>query len=336
MTMNGWRIAVLGATGAVGRALLDLLQEREFPISETYLLASENSAGETIRFNGKSLLVNLATEFDWSKVDIAFFVASEAASREYAERAADAGCLVIDTSHAFALEPDVPLVVPTVNEHVLADYRNRNIIAIADSLVSQLLIAITPLIEEGNQIQHLHVTNFISASKLGKEAVNELAGQSARLLNGLPLEKDIFQKQLAFNILPDLANGEQTTPNELTLVMQIRKIYQDFYLPISSSCVQSPVFYGNAQLVHLGLAAPSLVENAKQALQASTQIVLHETDYPTQIDVLESELAVHVGCISQDYGMPELLRFWSVTDNVRYGGALMAVLVAERLMKDYL
>jgi len=142
---DGWNIALLGATGAVGEALLELLQERQFPVGELYPLASERSAGANVRFNGKSLLVQNAEEFDWSQAQLAFFVAGSEASARYAEEAGNMGCLVIDTSGLFAMEPDVPLVVPGVNPQVLADYRNRNIVAVADSMVSQLLTAIKPL-----------------------------------------------------------------------------------------------------------------------------------------------------------------------------------------------
>ncbi|VTP65283.1 USG-1 protein [Serratia rubidaea] len=145
---DGWNIALLGATGAVGEALLELLQERQFPVGELYPLASERSAGETVRFNGKTLQVENAEEFDWSQAQLAFFVAGAEASARYAIDAGNMGCLVIDSSGLFALEPDVPLVVPGVNPQVLADYRNRNIVAVADGMVSQLLTAIKPLTEQ--------------------------------------------------------------------------------------------------------------------------------------------------------------------------------------------
>ncbi|WP_016682011.1 aspartate-semialdehyde dehydrogenase, partial [Yersinia pestis] len=170
---DGWNIALLGATGAVGEALLELLNERQFPVGELYPLASERSAGATVRFNGKSILVENVAEFDWSQAQLAFFVAGREASAQYAEEAGNAGCLVIDSSGLFAMEPDIPLVVPSVNPQVLADYRNRNIVAVADSLTSQLLTAIKPLTEQAG-LSRLHVTNLISASAHGKAAVDDL------------------------------------------------------------------------------------------------------------------------------------------------------------------
>jgi aspartate-semialdehyde dehydrogenase len=210
---DGWNIALLGATGAVGEALLELLQERQFPVGELYPLASERSAGANVRFNGKSLLVQNAEEFDWSQAQLAFFVAGSDASARYAEEAGNMGCLVIDTSGLFAMEPDVPLVVPGVNPQVLADYRNRNIVAVADSMVSQLLTAIKPLTEQAG-LSRLHVTTLMSVSSRGKAAVDDLAGQSARLLNGIPAEEGVFAKQLAFNLLPLVADEQGSVREE--------------------------------------------------------------------------------------------------------------------------
>ncbi len=332
---NGWNVAVLGATGAVGAALLELLQEREFPVGELYALASENSAGETLRFNGRSVRVESAETFDWSQAQLAFFVAGIDASARYAEEAGNAGCLVLDSSGLFALEPDVPLVVPGVNAHALADYRNRNIVAVADSLTSQLLMAIKPLTEQAG-LARLHVTSLLSVSAHGKAAVDDLAGQSARLLNGIPAEPGLFPKQLAFNLLPLLADGEGSVREERRLVEQVRKVLQDEGLPISVSCVQSPVFYGHAQVVHLEALRPLSADEARDVLAQADDIVLSDDgDYPTQVDDASGNVQLSIGCLRNDYGIPELLQFWSVADNIRFGGALMAVAVAERLLEEY-
>ncbi|EHD20741.1 MULTISPECIES: aspartate-semialdehyde dehydrogenase [Brenneria] len=333
---DGWNIALLGATGAVGSALLELLQEREFPVGELYPLASERSVGEIIRFNGKSRRVEDAAGFDWSQAHLAFFVAGEEASERYAQEAGDAGCLVIDSSGLFALEPDVPLVVPGVNAHALADYRNRNIVAVADSLTSQLLTAIKPLTEAAG-LSRLHVTNLLSVSARGKAAVDDLAGQSARLLNGIPPEAGIFPKQLAFNLLPLLPDNEGSVREERRLVEQVRKILQDEGLPVSVTCIQSPVFYGHAQVVHLEALRPLSAEEARDELRQAGDIELsEEQDYPTQVGDASGNALLSIGCLRNDYGIPELLQFWSVADNVRFGGALMAVETAERLVREYL
>lgn len=333
---DGWNIALLGATGAVGNALLELLAERQFPVGELYLLASENSAGENIRFDGKTVQVTDAAEFEWSQAQLAFFVAGRDTTARYAEEAANAGCLVIDSSDLFALDPDVPLVVADVNPQVLADYRNRNIISVADSLTSQLLCAIKPLVEQAG-LSRLQVTNLLSVSASGKAAVDSLAGESARLLNGIPADEHFFGRQLAFNMLPLLPDNAGSVAQERRLVDQVRKVLQDDGLPISVSCVQAPVFYGNAQIVHLEGLRPLSAEEARDELARSEDIVLSEEDeYPTQVSDASGNDQLNVGCLRNDYGVPELLQFWSVADNIRFGGALMAVKVAEKLVQEYL
>ncbi|MDT8850855.1 aspartate-semialdehyde dehydrogenase [Pantoea dispersa] len=333
---DGWNIALLGATGAVGNAVLELLAERQFPVGELYLLASENSAGESVRFDGRSLRVQDAAEFDWSQAQLAFFTAGREASARYAEEAASQGCLVIDSSDLFALEPDVPLVVPDVNPQVLADYRNRNIITVADALVSQLLSAIKPLVDTAG-LGRLQVTNLVSASSHGKAAVDGLAGESARLLNGVPADEHYFGRQLAFNLLPQQADSAGSVASERRLVEQVRKVLQDEGLPIAVSSVQAPVFYGNAQIVYIENLRPLSAEEARDELARADDISLSDDgDYPTPVSDASGSEALSIGSVRNDYGIPELLQFWSVADNIRFGGALMAVKTAEKLVQEYL
>ncbi|NDJ56956.1 aspartate-semialdehyde dehydrogenase [Enterobacteriaceae bacterium 4M9] len=334
---EGWNIAILGATGAVGEALLELLAERQFPVGELSLLAHTESAGEKLRFAGRSIPVEDVQEFDWTRAQLAFFVAGAEASARYADEAANAGCLVIDTSGVFALDPDVPLVVPEVNPFVLADYRNRNIIASAHSLTSQLLMAIKPIIDDGG-LSRVQVTSLLSASAYGKVAVDALAGQSARLLNGMPIdEDDHFGRQLAFNVLPLLPDSEGSVREERRIVDETRKILQDEGLMISASCVQAPVFYGHAQVVSVEALRPLAAEEARDAFARSEDIELSdENDFPTQVGDASGSVHLSIGCVRNDYGMPEQIQFWSVADNVRFGGALMAVKIAEKLVQEYL
>ncbi|EDJ9062483.1 aspartate-semialdehyde dehydrogenase [Salmonella enterica subsp. arizonae] len=334
---EGWNIAVLGATGAVGEALLETLAERQFPVGEIYALARHESAGEHLRFGGKSVIVQDAADFDWTQAQLAFFVAGAEASAAWVEDATNAGCLVIDSSGLFALEPDVPLVVPEVNPYVLADYRNRNLIAVADSLTSQLLAALKPLIDQGG-LSRIAVTSMLSASAQGKKAVDALAGQSAKLLNGIPIdEDDFFGRQLAFNMLPLLPDREGSVRQERRIVDEVRKILQDDGVMISASVVQSPVFYGHAQMVSFEALRPLAAEEAREALSRSEDIVLsEETDYPTQVGDASGNPQLSIGCVHNDYGMPEQIQFWSVADNIRFGGALMAVKTAEKLVQEYL
>lgn len=334
---EGWNIAVLGATGAVGEALLETLAERQFPVGEIYAFARHESAGEHLRFGGKSVIVQDAADFDWTQAQLAFFVAGAEASAAWVEDATNAGCLVIDSSGLFALEPDVPLVVPEVNPYVLADYRNRNLIAVADSLTSQLLAALKPLIDQGG-LSRIAVTSMLSASAQGKKAVDALAGQSAKLLNGIPIdEDDFFGRQLAFNMLPLLPDREGSVRQERRIVDEVRKILQDDGVMISASVVQSPVFYGHAQMVSFEALRPLAAEEAREALSRGEDIVLsEETDYPTQVGDASGNPQLSIGCVHNDYGMPEQIQFWSVADNIRFGGALMAVKTAEKLVQEYL
>lgn len=334
---EGWNIAVLGATGAVGEALLETLAERQFPVGEIYALARHENAGEHLRFGGKSVIVQDAADFDWTQAQLAFFVAGAEASAAWVDDATNAGCLVIDSSGLFALEPDVPLVVPEVNPYVLADYRNRNVIAVADSLTSQLLAALKPLIDQGG-LSRIAVTSMLSASAQGKKAVDALAGQSAKLLNGMPIdEDDFFGRQLAFNMLPLLPDREGSVRQERRIVDEVRKILQDDGVMISASVVQSPVFYGHAQMVSFEALRPLAAEEAREAFSRGEDIVLsEETDYPTQVGDASGNPQLSIGCVHNDYGMPEQIQFWSVADNVRFGGALMAVKIAEKLVQEYL
>ena len=334
---EGWNIAVLGATGAVGEALFETLAERQFPVGEIFALARNESAGEHLRFGGKSVIVQDAAEFDWTQAQLAFFVAGVEATAAWVEEATNAGCLVIDSSGLFALEPDVPLVVPEVNPFVLADYRNRNVIAVPNSLTSQLLAALKPLIDQGG-LSRITVTSLLSASAHGKKAVDALAGQSAKLLNGIPIdEDDFFGRQLAFNMLPLLPDREGTVREERRIVDEVRKIMQDDGLLISANCVQSPVFYGHAQMVAFEALRPLAAEEARDAFSRGEDIVLsEESDFPTQVGDASGSAHLSVGCVRNDYGMPEQVQFWSVADNVRFGGALMAVKIAEKLVQEYL
>ncbi|HGA5436243.1 TPA: aspartate-semialdehyde dehydrogenase [Salmonella enterica subsp. enterica serovar Eastbourne] len=334
---EGWNIAILGATGAVGEALLETLAERQFPVGEIYALARHESAGEHLRFGGKSVIVQDAADFDWTQAQLAFFVAGAEASAAWIDDATNAGCLVIDSSGLFALEPDVPLVVPEVNPYVLADYRNRNVIAVADSLTSQLLAALKPLIDQGG-LSRIAVTSMLSASAQGKKAVDALAGQSAKLLNGIPIdEDDFFGRQLAFNMLPLLPDREGSVRRERRIVDEVRKILQDDGVMISASVVQSPVFYGHAQMVSFEALRPLAAEEAREVFSRGEDIVLsEETDYPTQVGDASGNPQLSIGCVHNDYGMPEQIQFWSVADNVRFGGALMAVKIAEKLVQEYL
>lgn len=329
-------LTAFGLGYAIGRNSSNT-RERQFPVGEIYALARTDSAGEHLRFGGKSVMVQDAAAFDWTQAQLAFFAAGAEATASYIEEATNSGCLVIDLSGLFSLEPDVPLVVPDVNPFVLADYRNRNIIAVPNSLTSQLLTALKPLIDDGG-LSRISVTSLLSASANGKKAVDALAGQSAKLLNGIPIdEDDFFGRQLAFNMLPLLPDREGSVREERRIVDEARKILQDDGLMISANVVQSPVFYGHAQMVGFEALRPLAAEEARDAFGRGEDIVLsEESEFPTQVGDATGSAHLSVGCVRNDYGMPEQVQFWSVADNVRFGGALMAVKIAEKLVQEYL
>lgn len=334
--MASWNIAVVGATGLVGSAIVDLLQERSFPVAEVHLLASENSVGEQVRFNGTNLKMASIADFDWSLVSMAFFAAGEKVTEQYAQDAADSGCVVIDTSGYFSAQPHIPLITPQVNNTVLADYRNGNIVAIANSIVSQLLRAVTA-ITEGQEITHIHVSSFIPASFYGKAGIDELAGQSARLLNGLAVENNLFAKQLAFNLLPIADAQHEDGTLEQCVIEQCRRILANELLPISTDFINAPVFYGLAQSVNMTVQYPMAIDHIQEKLSYNNDIILSDSDdLPTPVTELNSPLNLKIGNVRYSYGIPEQLQLWSVSDNIRYLGALMAVETAELLVNEYL
>lgn len=341
--MAAWNIAIVGATGQVGQALLEQLPERNFSIEQVALLASDNSAGETVRFQGKNLTVKNIDDFDWSFANFAFFVANAKVAEQYAQQAAEAGCTVIDLSGYFALDESIPLVVPGVNDFVLAEYRNANIISVADAVVCQLLKALQA-ITSLPELTQLHVTNFIPASYYGAQGVKELAGQSAQLLNGLPAESKLFYHQLAFNLLP-MTEHNNPKLNERVLVEQVKRVLGHYQLALSFDSIAVPVFYGLAQSVHANSVEPLMIEhlaggdlaqNSKEPQPQVSEIEFVGQQIPTLISEINAGLNLKVGNLRYSYAMPEQVQFWSVADNVRYLGARMAIETLERLINSEL
>lgn len=334
---QSWNIAVLGACGAVGQALVELLARHRFPVSQLSLLSRNEHTGEQQRFAGKTLTIQDASEFDWSQADLAFFVAGSQASMQYAQTATDAGCLVIDSGGAFSLTPDVPLIVPGVNDAMLAEYRNHNLVALAGSMSCQLLLALQPLMRQ-SALTAIQISALLPASQQGKGALQALAGQSAHLLNGQPIsEQEPFGGQLAFNILPFASDDSGSVPEERRLVDEVRKVLQQADLPVCISCFRVPVFYGHEQMVSVALHQPLSIQESQQAWQGYPYIdLLPSTELPSPVAHATDSTQLTIGCIRQNYGLPQALQFCSVADNVRFGGALMALQVAERLTREYL
>lgn len=334
-------VAVVGATGAVGEVMLEILEQRDFPLGKLYPLASAESAGKRVEFRGKSLVVRDLAGFDFSQVQIALFSASAAVSAEYAPRAATAGCVVIDNASQFRYEDDVPLVVPEVNPRAIADYSARNIIANPNCSTIQMLVALKPIYDAVG-ITRINVATYQAVSGSGKAAIQELATQTANLLNARPIESKVYPKQIAFNALPQIDSFEDNgyTCEEMKIVRETRKILEDEAIQVNPTAVRIPVFYGHSEAVHLETRKKISAGQARTLLQQASGVTvideLRDGGYPTAVTEAANADAVFVGRIREDISHPNGLDLWIVADNVRKGAALNSVQIAEILVKDYL
>ncbi|MDO6568727.1 aspartate-semialdehyde dehydrogenase [Alteromonas sp. 1_MG-2023] len=332
-------VAVLGATGLVGQTMIELLAERGFPVNRLYPLASKRSAGTSITFKGEDVEVLDADTFDWSLVQFGFFSAGGSISAEFAPRAADAGCIVIDNTSEFRYEPDIPLVVPEVNAHVLADFRNRNIIANPNCSTIQMMVALKP-IHDAVGIDRINVSTYQSVSGAGKEAMEELVKQTASLLNARELETKAFSRQIAFNVIPqiDAFQDNDYTKEEMKMVWETQKIMGDDSILVNATAVRVPVFYGHGEAIHLETRAPIDAEQVKQLLADAPGVKVYDAadQFPTQVSSASGNDMVHVGRIRNDITHPCGLNLWVVSDNIRKGAATNSIQIAETLIRDYL
>lgn len=334
-----FNVAVLGATGLVGRQIIETLEERKFPIDTLYLLASERSAGEDIKFAGEDIEVIDVETFDFANAHIALFSAGGSVSEKYAPIAAEAGCVVIDNTSHFRNDYDVPLVIPEVNPEALSDFRNRNIIANPNCSTIQMLVALKP-IYDAYGIERINVSTYQSVSGGGKKAVDELAKQTANLMNARPLENDVFPKQIAFNVIPQIDSFEDNgyTREEMKMVWETQKILGDGSVMVNPTAVRVPVFYGHAEAIHLETRMPVDVEHVKQLLNDApgVEYIEDEQDYPTPVSDASGNDTVYVGRVRQDISHPHGLNLWVVSDNTRKGAATNSVQIAELLIEQYL
>ena len=245
-------VAVVGATGAVGETMLSILAERNFPVGKVYALASSRSVGKRVEFGDKTLVVEDTDKFDFSKVQIGLFSAGASISEKYAPIAVAAGCVVIDNTSQFRYDDDVPLVVPEVNPHAIANHKTRGIIANPNCSTIQMLVALKPIYDAVG-IERINVATYQAVSGTGKDAIEELAGQTARLLNAKPLESKVYPKQIAFNVLPqiDVFMDNGYTKEEMKMVWETRKIFEDDSIMVNPTAVRVPVFYGHSEAVHI-------------------------------------------------------------------------------------
>ncbi len=332
-------VAVVGATGAVGEAMIEILEERHFPVDRLHLLASERSEGTVVRFGGKSLRVERLDRFDFTGVKIGLFSAGAAVSAEYAPKAAAAGCVVIDNTSQFRYEADIPLVVPEVNPHAIARHRDRGIIANPNCSTIQMVVALKPIFDAVG-IERINVATYQSVSGAGSKGVRELASQTADLLNAKPIEPKAFTRQIAFNVIPhiDVFQDNGYTKEEMKMVWETRKILEAPEILVNPTCVRVPVFYGHSEAVHIETREKLTAERARELLRAAPGVeVMDERrngGYPTAVVDGAGKDAVWVGRIREDISHPRGLDLWIVSDNVRKGAALNSVQIAERLLEE--
>lgn len=339
--MEKANIAIVGATGAVGVTIREILEERKFPVENIYLLASERSAGERLMFNGKSVMVQNLAEFDFSQVDVALFSAGGSISREYAPKAVEAGCVVVDNTSEFRYDDDIPLVVTEVNPDRIADYKNRGIIANPNCSTMQLMVALKP-IQDAVGIEHINVCTYQAVSGSGQKAIEELAKQTAELLNARDATAKVYDKQIAFNVLPniDVVQENGYTKEEMKMVWETNKILEDDSIAVSPTAVRVPVFYGHSEAVHIKTRSPLAAIQAKELLEKAEGVTvvddMSQLDYATPVTHASGKDDVFVSRIRQDVGIENGLAMWIVSDNVRKGAALNTVQIAEILVKNHL
>jgi aspartate-semialdehyde dehydrogenase len=334
-------IAIVGATGAVGEALLTILAERDFPMDKLYPLASARSAGKTVSFKGRAVKVADLSKFDFSEVHIAFFSAGGSVSKEFAPKAAAAGCIVIDNTSCFRYEPDVPLVVPEVNPQCIADYKNRGIIANPNCSTIQMVVALKPLHDEAN-IVRINVATYQAVSGTGKKAISELITQVSELLNGRQAKNVVYPQQIAFNVLPHIDQFEDNgyTREEMKMVWETRKILGDDNILVNPTAVRVPVLYGHSEAIHVEFKNPLDPKRARELLAKAPGVKLLDNvdnlEYPTPFKNAVGQDMVFVGRIRQDISHACGLNLWVVADNIRKGAATNAVQIAEILYNEYL
>ena len=335
--MEKINVAIAGATGAVGTAMREILEDRNFPISELALLASERSLGKRFQFQGKSIRVQLLDDFDFSNTQIALFSAGGTVSAEHGERAALSGTIVVDNTSAFRYDDDVPLVVPEVNGHRIQDAFARHIVANPNCSTIQMVVALKPIYDAVG-LERINVATYQAVSGAGTRGINELAEQTLGLMNGKEIETKVHPVQIAFNAIPHIDSFQDNgyTKEEMKMVWETQKIFEDERIRVNPTCVRVPVFYGHSEAVHIETTDPISAEEARELLEiAEGVVVLDEQNasrYPTAALDATSNDAVFVGRIREDISHPCGLNLWVVSDNVRKGAALNSVQIAEGLM----
>jgi aspartate-semialdehyde dehydrogenase len=334
-------IAVVGATGLVGEAMIEILQERDFPVGRLYPLASERSLGKSVGFRGRNLPVAVLDEHDFSDTDIALFSAGASVSEIHAPRATDAGCVVVDNTSRFRNEPDIPLVVPEVNPAALAGLRPRNIISNPNCSTIQMVVALKPVYDAAG-ISRINVATYQAVSGAGRQQVEELARQSAELMRGRGEDVDSESKPIAFNAIPQIDSFEDNgyTREEMKMVWETRKIFGDDQIMISATAVRIPVFVGHSEAVSIETREKISATEVRDLLSTAPGVTVldegRDGGYPTARTEAAGGNDVFVGRIRDDLSHERGISMWVVADNIRKGAALNSIQIAEILVRDYL
>lgn len=334
-----YKVAVVGATGNVGREMLDILHERNFPVTDVVALASSRSAGREVSFGDENLKVQDLAKFDFKGTDFVFSSPGAKVSAEFAPIAAKAGAIVVDNTSHFRMDPDVPLVVPEVNPQALKDYSKRNIIANPNCSTIQMLVALKP-IHDAAKIKRIVVSTYQSVSGAGKEAMDELFNQSRHFFMNDEPKQEVFPKQIAFNVIPQIDKfmDDGMTKEEWKMVVETKKIL-DPAIEVCANCVRMPVFIGHAEMVNIEMEKPLSPKEAMKLWREADGVTVIDLDSEMEF-VTPAEIAgeddVFVSRVRADKSVSNGLNFWCVSDNMRKGAALNSIQIAETLIKEYL
>jgi aspartate-semialdehyde dehydrogenase len=333
-------VAVAGATGAVGNQMIRCLEERNFPVRSIKLLASKRSVGRELRFRGELIPVEELTAQSFKGVGVALFSAGGDTSLAFAPLAADAGCVVVDNSSAWRMDPQVPLVVPEVNSHAIAGYKIKGIIANPNCSTIQMVVVLNP-IHRAFGIKRIVVSTYQAVSGTGKKAIDELFDQTRAMINFLGYEQKIYPHRIAFNCLPHIDRFQDNgyTKEEMKMVHETRKILEDDSIGVTATTVRVPVFFGHSEAVNVETREKITAAAAREILASAPGVAVIDEPlknrYPLAIDAAGQDLTL-VGRIRQDESVPNGLNLWIVADNIRKGAATNAVQIAEMLVKDHL
>ena len=340
MKKEKYNVAIVGATGAVGEQMREVLDERQFPVGELRLLASQRSVGQFLPFQSRQLPVQVLKADSFKDIDIGLFSAGGSVSTEFAPIAVAAGAVVVDNTSVFRMEPDIPLVVPEVNAKEIANYTTRGIIANPNCSTIQMVVALKP-IHDSARIKRVVVSTYQSVSGAGRKAMEELSQQVAALFNGKEIEKSKFPHQIAFNCIPhiDVFMDGGYTKEEWKMIEETRKILGEPNLPITATTVRVPVFCSHSESVNVETYVKLSADETRRILREAPGIVVEDEPannlYPMAIEAAGKD-ATYVGRIREDKSVANGLNLWVVSDNLRKGAALNAVQIAEILIRDYI